>query len=194
MTHVFYGKLEIRGYEIIMIFFTSDLHFCHVKIIPMCNRPFADINEMHKVLIANWNAAVGKDDEVYILGDFLYKGQGQQANRILCQLNGKKYLVKGDHERYLEDPDFDHSHYEWIKDYYELPYKDTRFILFHFPILEWAHYWRKSVHLHGHNHCAIEPISGYWGKRTFNVCIDLNNFTPISADAIYESVFGNNDN
>jgi len=145
---------------------------------------------MHDVLITNWNATVSKADEVYILGDFMFRGKGREANEILRQLNGKKYLVKGNHERYLEDPDFDHSNYEWIKDYYELPYKDATFILFHFPILEWAHYWRKSVHLYGHNHHKREPVTEDWGKRAINVCTDVNNFTPISGDYIYKRVFG----
>ena len=57
-----------------MIFFTSDQHFCHTKIITMCNRPFAGIDEMNGTLIANWNSAVSDADEVYILGDFMYRG------------------------------------------------------------------------------------------------------------------------
>jgi len=105
----------------------------------MCNRPFANVDDMNDALIANWNNVVGKDDEIYILGDLLYKGSGQKANSIIRQLNGKKYLIKGNHERYLDNPNFDASVFEWVKEYYELDYKDARFILFHFPILEWAH-------------------------------------------------------
>jgi len=41
-----------------LIFFTSDQHFCHTKIITMRNRPFADVDEMNKALIANWNSVV----------------------------------------------------------------------------------------------------------------------------------------
>jgi len=40
----------------------------------MCNRPFAGIDEMNGTLIANWNSAVSDADEVYILGDFMYRG------------------------------------------------------------------------------------------------------------------------
>ena len=42
----------------------------------MCDRPFADLDEMHETVILNWNSVVRKKDEVYILGDFLYKGNG----------------------------------------------------------------------------------------------------------------------
>ena len=78
-----------------MIYFTSDLHFYHVNIIDLCERPFIDIEEMHKTMIDNWNAVVGKEDEIYIFGDFVFKGSGAQTNEILRQLNGKKYLIKG---------------------------------------------------------------------------------------------------
>jgi calcineurin-like phosphoesterase family protein len=166
-----------------MIYFTSDLHFCHSNIIKMSKRPFADIDEMNSALIGNWNALVSPCDEVYILGDFLYKGTGQQANEILRKMRGKKYLVKGNHEKYLQASDFDATAYEWVKDYHELAYNDARFILFHYPILEWAHYNRKSVHLHGHIHSRkfVHPE-----PRAINVSVDCNDFYPVSISSIYE--------
>ena len=178
-------KLEVGE----LIYFTSDQHFCHANIIKMCDRPFADVDEMNDALISNWNAVVGDEDEVYILGDLLYKGSGHKANTIFRQLNGKKYLIKGNHEKYLTNPHFDASVFEWVKDYYELDYKDSRFILFHFPILEWAHYWRKSVHLYGHNHRPRKPLSEIWDKRAINVSVDVNDFFPVSAEYIYERAF-----
>ena len=36
-----------------MIYFTSDLHFYHEKIIHHCNRPFRDAQEMNEKLIQN---------------------------------------------------------------------------------------------------------------------------------------------
>ena len=82
------------------------------------------------------------------------------------------------------------SQYEWVKDYHELAYNDARFILFHYPILEWAHYWRKSVHLYGHNHRPRKTVSEHWDNRAINVGVDVNSFFPISADAIYGKAFG----
>lgn len=41
-----------------MIYFTSDLHFYHEKIIHHCNRPFRDAQEMNEKLIQNWNSIV----------------------------------------------------------------------------------------------------------------------------------------
>ena len=44
--------------------FTSDLHFGHKNIIKYCRRPWATTAEMDAALIENWNAVVGKDDDV----------------------------------------------------------------------------------------------------------------------------------
>ena len=178
-----------------MLYFSSDQHFFHHNVINMCNRPFADLDEMHHVLINNWNSVVGKLDEVYILGDFSFKGSGAEVNDVLKQLKGKKYLIRGNHEKYLSDSNFDMTAFEWVKDYEVISYKDARFILFHYPILEWAHYHRKSIHLHGHVHNNSSHISedtarlSVLGNRAVNVGVDCNNFFPISVKVIYDRVF-----
>ena len=51
------------------IFYIADLHIGHANIIKFDNRPFADLNEMHSVIVDNWNRVVRGDDTVYILGD-----------------------------------------------------------------------------------------------------------------------------
>ena len=153
----------------------------------MCERPFDNIDEMHETLINNWNAVVRKTDEVYILGDFAFKGTGSQVNKILNRLNGKKYLVKGNHEKYLKDPEFDISAFEWVKDYYVRSYNDMRFVLFHYPILEWEHYHRKTIHLYGHVH-----NNKFWHPehRAINVSVDKTDFYPVNAAELYLMVFG----
>ena len=172
-----------------MIYFSSDPHFYHGNIIRMCERPFEDLADMHTALITNWNAVVGKLDEVYILGDLVYKGKGSQANEILRKLKGKKYLIRGNHEKYLNDKEFDSSAFEWIKDYHVLCYKDSRFVLFHYPILEWEHYHRKSVHLFGHVHS--QKYRHPEEDRAINVGVDNNCFFPVSAETIYSRAFAN---
>lgn len=76
-----------------MIYFIADTHFYHKNVITFCNRPFSTVEEMNQTLITNWNKTVSDTDEVYILGDFVYKGNGKQANELLQSLNGKKYLL-----------------------------------------------------------------------------------------------------
>lgn len=134
-----------------MLFFTSDLHFSHEKIIQHTHRPFKNAEEMNAALIENWNRIVTPDDEVYILGDFTMKGAAA-ASQILCSLKGKKHLIKGNHDRFTDSPHFDPSLFASIQFYKEILYCNTLFILFHYPITEWNGIYRGSVSLHGHQH------------------------------------------
>jgi len=119
----------------------------------------------------------------------MYKGSALQANEILKKLKGKKYLIKGNHDDYANKTGFDASAFEWVKDYEVLSYNDARFILFHYPILEWAHYYRKSAHLYGHVHNHTSNILNALDKRAINVGVDVNNFYPISIKDIYIKAF-----
>ena len=56
-----------------MNYYISDLHIGHANVIRFDKRPFADLNEMHRAIIDNWNSRVKTDDTVYILGDFIWQ-------------------------------------------------------------------------------------------------------------------------
>lgn len=180
-----------------MIYFTADTHFCHSNIIGMSKRPYADVSEMNKALLTNWNAYVTDRDDVFFLGDFAYKGTNTEVNAILRKLKGKKYLIKGNHDaRYIQDSDFSAA-FEWVKDYHVLDYKDAKLVLFHYPILEWEHYYRKSALLFGHihNNSTRSPEDAakfaLLGPRAINVGVDCNDYYPISVDTIYKRAFEN---
>lgn len=53
-----------------MKWYTSDLHFSYEKIINLCNRPFKDVSEMNNKILENFREKIGKDDFLFILGDF----------------------------------------------------------------------------------------------------------------------------
>jgi len=78
-------------------FFTSDTHFNHYNIIKYCNRPFGSVEEMTTVLTENWNKVVSPNDVVWHLGDFAFGPVGM-CNGLLHQLNGTKYLIRGNHD------------------------------------------------------------------------------------------------
>ena len=170
-----------------MIYFTSDLHFYYKNVIKHANRPYSDEDEMNEGLISNWNKKVKEEDEIYILGDFTMKGT-EYATAVLKRLNGKKYLIKGNHDKFVTQETFDNSLLEWVKDYYELQYKNTTFILFHYPIEEWNHYFRGSIHLHGHQHNNSEYNIKNRGNglKRYDVGVDANKMSPVSVDEILE--------
>ena len=126
------------------------------------------------------------DDVIYHLGDFSINSRENERNKekekdlkkILNRLNGKKFLISGNH-----DTDF----LDFYRDFfYEvLPYKEIQvdnkiWILCHYPIEDW-HGSRSEVgiHLHGHSHGTSEGK-----KNRLDVGVDSNNFFPISLEQI----------
>lgn len=77
-------------------FVTSDWHLGHEKSITFDKRPFTDLDHMHRVLIANYNATVRSQDICYFLGDIGFRDAGYD---IIHKLNGKKICVLGNHDK-----------------------------------------------------------------------------------------------
>ena len=79
------------------IWFTSDTHFNHQRIIELSDRPFQTLEEMNRELILRWNALVTPDDTIYHLGDFAL-GRTAEWPIVCQQLNGYKVLTLGNHD------------------------------------------------------------------------------------------------
>ena len=157
-----------------MIYFISDPHFGHSNVIRYSNRPFSSAEEMDKVLIDNWNSTVKQNDEIYVLGDFSFKDPKNYFNK----LNGRKYLIKGNHDRVKDHKDLG---WEWIKDYYELKYNNYLFVLMHYSMRTWNKSHYGSFHLFGHSHNTLKGMG-----RSCDVGVDAQNFKPVSIEEIKE--------
>ena len=143
-----------------MRYYISDLHFYHRNLIDrMDKRGFDSVESMNEYMISQWNSRVRKNDEVVILGDLGYM-DGKTANQLLKRLNGKKFLIRGNHDRYfLEDKEFDQNQFEWVKDYAELNDNKRVVVLSHYPIMCYNGQYRKDPEgnprrymLYGHVH------------------------------------------
>ena len=110
----------------------------------------------------------------------------EYAADILRKLKGKKYLIKGNHDNFVNQETFDNSLFEWVKDYFELQHNNQSFIMFHYPIEEWNHFFRGAIHLHGHQYNSPEYniLNEEKGLKKYDVGVDSNYMKPVSIEEI----------
>ena len=117
-----------------MNYFIADLHFGHTNCLAYDNRPFNTVEEQDEFIIKAQNTAVSTDDDVYILGDISWYDSAKTLE-IFKQLNGKKHLIKGNHDgKLLKNKEIRELFVE-IKDYKEVSTEDGQsVVLCHYPI------------------------------------------------------------
>lgn len=164
------------------IFFASDAHFFHKRIIEFDGRPFADLNEMHETLIENWNNAVRPHDVVFYLGDLCFSGI-TRFNEVASRLNGFIHFITGNHDDYnivLKSGRFlTVQHYKeiWVKE----EGQSNQFIcLMHYPIQQWNRMHSGSFMIHGHNHGTLNNLDFNSRYRILDAGLNTHGYTPIS--------------
>lgn len=177
-----------------MIYFTSDTHFNHARIIELAGRPFKTVEEMNETLIRNWNARVREDDDVYHLGDFAMAPR-DKIGELRARLNGHIILVVGNHD-YIRRGQICEENFEIIKkplvgfmfDFVNL--EDCPFsledlnrpvILSHQPMKTASYGWTLNFcgHVHGSWNRVDRP-----GWTHYNVGVDVRNFEPVTLEEI----------
>ena len=187
-----------------MIWFTSDLHFCHDKDFIWKTRGFNDVDEMNWAIVKRWNETVYPDDDVYVLGDLILNDI-EWGLKLISKLNGYIHIIRGNHdtdtkvERYMELPNVISVEYATI-----FRYKKAIFWLSHYPTIT-ANYdddkpWAQHlVNLFGHTHQTdpfyyLDKGDYYTGQHAipnpymYNVGVDAHNCTPISIDEIIADI------
>lgn len=191
-----------------MNYYISDLHLFHEAVLKFDDRPFASIQEMHEVILENWNSRVKNGDIVYILGDIALRGTLEELISFVARLKGRKILIKGNHD--------DVSDYRYkqlfaeIYDYKEIQDQvgnDTYHLaLMHYPIFSFKRMKKNGVLLYGHTHNSAEDVyyqkclaamnendcrhAGDTDIRAYNVgCMkEYMNYTPRTLAEIMEGV------
>lgn len=174
-----------------MTYFTADLHLGHSNIISLCRRPFKDVEEMNRTIIANWNSRVTDRDEVYILGDVAYKC-GAELGPILAKLKGRKHLILGNHDRnwIIRSCDGCKGQVESIEQMGSLTLGDKHIFLCHYPMMEWDGCFHGSYLVYGHIHNATGQ--NFWplivgNDHMLNAGVDINGFYPVTFDELVEN-------
>jgi len=164
--------------------------FLHKNILTLANRPWDNREDMCADMRESWNKVVGKDDEVYHLGD-ISLGSASKTVEILKSLNGKKYLLWGNHDSSLRKKQAIIDEFVWCRNYAELKIQDAdvpkgvqRIVLCHYPLHTWNHAHHGSFMLHGHCHSSIDEINK--AVKRLDVGVDSHDYRPISYAEVKE--------
>lgn len=157
----------------------------------------AAIEKHDEWLIDVWNKTVKKKDFVYILGDFSLCNK-ERTKKILEKLNGRKFLIKGNHDKSCIGLE---SYFEWVGDIKEVKFTHNQYPfinpdetfaveLCHFPMLTWNRRPHGTCHLHGHCHGSLDDFNEYSQELRFDVGIDskMGNLNLIDLETVYNKM------
>jgi calcineurin-like phosphoesterase family protein len=156
--------------------FTSDNHWYHERIIGYCARPFKDHQEMNNVMVEKWNKVVGKDDTVYVLGDWIFADNPQKMVGISKRLNGNKILILGNHDHFNPFHYVEFGGFMSVHTYLKVTLSNGEEInLVHDPAIATIQ-TMKERWLVGHVHNVFKDADE---GRVINVGVDVRGFTPM---------------
>lgn len=139
--------------------FVSDTHFGHAGILSdrmSARRSFLTIQEHDEALIARWNAAVRPDDTVWHLGDFCYHCSETYARDGFRRLNGRRFLVRGNHDKVGSRLPWDGPVVDVARVAVRNPDGTTTGVwCAHYAHVVWPRMHRGDVHLYGYSHGTL---------------------------------------
>jgi len=164
-----------------MIYYISDLHFGHANVIEFDKRPFANVEEMDRVMIERWNERVRDVDDVYIIGDFCFRAP-HPAEWYLEQLKGRKHLIVGNHDWPLLQEQRAAEMFISIDLMLEIDDGGRRIVLCHYPMAEWRNSRRTAWHIYGHIHNRRNKTYEFMRtvKNSLNAAASLNGYRPVT--------------
>lgn len=183
---------------------TADNHWGHRNILYHANRipwlspnPSYDFNKKNNLkynnplvgniekhdsdLIEHWNDIVGKNDTVYIIGDYAFKNH----NYYLNALNGKKIIILGSHDKMSQ---MSRQNFTEVHDFGCVrKIKDLKITMCHYALKSWAgsfHGW-PFINLYGHSHGRMPEFDN---MLSFDVGVDIWDYRPIPIEVVIKKV------
>lgn len=87
---------------------------------------------MHKGIISQWNKQVKSKDTVYIIGDVTF-GKWEETQELLKKLNGKKVLIRGNHDERFDSAQWVKLGFEDVRDVLVIKKDSEKWMLCHYP-------------------------------------------------------------
>jgi calcineurin-like phosphoesterase family protein len=178
------------------VFLIADLHFGDEDMCTLVKddghpiRPFKSVEEHDATLIENWNKVVTHpSDKVYVLGDVAQKRKDIEN---FGKLNGKKILIKGNHDIYEMK-----EYAKYFKDIRATHRLENGILMSHIPVHPSTFGKAHKVNVHGHIHDKRVMLGGFnpmgliiIDPRYFCVSCEHINYTPMELGAVEIEVFG----
>lgn len=171
-------------------FYTADLHFGHPGILRHCpeTRRFDSVESMDAEIVRRINERVGKQDLLYIVGDFALSSDDEYVRHLFHEIQGRKLLVLGNHDLDAKG--------RVRKEVAALPWdrppthalettdEGCHVYMHHYGCRVWPRHLKGSYHLFGHSHGDLPPLG-----RSRDVGIDCADahFAPMTFREIKES-------
>ena len=168
-----------------VLWLTSDTHFGHTGICRFLRedgitkvRPWNNPDDMDEAMVELWNDTVRPNDTVYHLGDVVIN---RKALGILSRLNGKKILIKGNHDIFkLEEYT---EYFCDIQAYHSI----HNMLLSHIPVHAESK-GRFNANIHGHLHERRVKLDGVIDPWYYNVSVEHTEFKPILFDQVLKNI------
>lgn len=158
------------------LWITADWHIGETRLETL-QRPFKSMDDHIDVLVDRFNSVVSPNDEVVVAGDVIYRDAPKSMLENVSRFNGKKTLVRGNHDRgYTDD--------ELLRYFDKVIGEGDGITLNACGIECWVtHYPSQSrpdlFNLVGHVHSAWK-----YQLNMLNIGVDVNHFYPININKI----------
>lgn len=163
------------------IYVTSDNHFNHWNINRYCKRGFKSLEQMNNTMVKRWNSNIRPEDIVIHLGDIIFtKGQSSEIKKMIGKLNGRKILIKGNHDRksyswYLTNG------FDFIIERGIWRFNKKKVLFVHDPkSITHNDYKTCDYILHGHLHDKGRFIKNRKQCQIINLSVEQTNYTPMN--------------
>ena len=188
------------------LYLTSDWHLYHNNIISFCNRPYKNVDEMNSCLLDNYRNTVPKDAICFVLGDILFEPKiasfrVKDFGKIIKELPGRKFLIKGNHDHYS------------LTEYLDMGFEEVLTVIkgsnikFHHRMDAYMYYQKyglhyndmpegykeikelgifekcKNVHIIGHVHTIFKKLG-----KVVNCSVDVWDYKPIKFEVVMKEL------
>jgi calcineurin-like phosphoesterase family protein len=184
-----------------MKYFSSDWHLGHEGSIKFSNRPFANAEEMDRVIIQRMTAPIKKGDDFYFLGDLAWETKSAEMFFEAFPSKARFYWILGNHDKDKQRTCLNsklkpfEKYCAFVGDLLEIKLSitpnDSRqdITLAHYPMITWnkSHYnaWQLFGHHHTHSWKHEEIPVRTHGKQ-LNVNCEFYDYQPLNEHTVIE--------